>query len=259
MSCAVLRCLVVVPALLALACLGPAPERQAERAAAPSPAATPATSPASTATPPAEPASTPTPTPAPMPSPVGEPAPAPEVGTNATTSAAAPEPAPEPEPSATTDAEPTPESDAELLALLDDSTLTQDEFAKAFGTAKAPKIDAEGEFQLGAVERSRVEVGAATARAGKPDLAGVEALAKADVHELEACHAMALRKDDKALGKLVLELAFDAAGKVESVTVTSKLPKALTDCVASVAKAWSSTKSANTELELALTLALQPM
>lgn len=257
MSFAVLRRLVVVPTLLALACLGPAPERQAERAAAPSPAATPATSPASAATPPAEPASTPTPSPAPMPTPVDEPAP--EVGTNATTSAAAPEPAPAPEPSATTAPEPTPESDAELLALLDDSTLTQDEFANAFGTAKAPKIDAEGEFQLGAIERSRIEVGAATARAGKPDLAGVETLAKADVHELEACHAMALRKDDAALGKLVLALAFDAAGNVKAVTVTSKLPKALTDCVASVAKAWSSPKSANSELELALTLALQPM
>lgn len=257
MSCVVLRRLVVVPALLALACLGPAPspEPQAEPAA-PSPTATPAANPASAAMPPivigertpSEPTDVPAPErsvapilDAPSPSEPAEPTPS--------EPAAAPS---GPEPGS-------PESDAELLALLDDSTLTQDEFANAFGSAKAPKIDAEGEFELGAVERSRVEIGAATARSGKPDLAGVEALAKADVHELEACHAMALRKDDQALGKLVLALAFDGGGKLESVAVTSKLPKSLTDCIASVAKRWSSPKSAGSELELALTLALQPI
>ncbi len=46
-----------------------------------------------------------------------------------------------------------PEADKELLELLDESTISQDEFDKAFGPGNKPKIDDSGKFELKPTER----------------------------------------------------------------------------------------------------------
>jgi hypothetical protein len=154
-----------------------------------------------------------------------------------------------------------PESDAELLALLDDSTLTQDEFAKAFGSGKDPKIDDEGQFSFGAGERSRgrskIGIGAATLTTGQAKPADLEALAAADLRDLEVCHAMALSKDAEALGRVVLTIELGSQGSVEHVAVESKLGSSLGDCLASVAKTWTVTGAGKATLELPLSLSTQ--
>ena len=149
-----------------------------------------------------------------------------------------------------------PESDAELLALLDESTITQDEFAKAFGPGKGMKVDDEGQFEFGAGarERSKVSVGAATIDAGKLQTTEVEALAQADLHNLEVCHAMALSKNPDELGRVTLVLEFGASGKVEQVGVETKLGDALTKCLRSVALTWTLAGAGKAKVHLPLTL-----
>jgi hypothetical protein len=154
-----------------------------------------------------------------------------------------------------------PESDAELLALLDESTLTQEEFAKAFGSGKDPKLGDDEQFVFGAGERSRerskVGIGAASVSAGKVAAADVEALARDDVRDLEVCHAMALSKDAAQLGRVTLTLELGAGGAVDGVKVESKLSEALNDCLASVADGWTLDGGSKATVKLPLTLSTQ--
>lgn len=178
-----------------------------------------------------------------------------------------PEPMPEPEPprdepaaELPTGPEPgSPESDAELLALLDDSTLTQEEFAKAFGSDKAPKVDDEGQVSFGAGDRGRsnIGIGAATLSTGKAKPADLEALARADLHDFEVCHAMALSKDPKAIGPMTLTIQLGSQGAVEHVEVESKLGSSLRDCLASVVETWTLAGAGKATLKLPLNLSTQ--
>jgi hypothetical protein len=154
-----------------------------------------------------------------------------------------------------------PESDAELLALLDDSTLTQEEFAKAFGSGKDPKIGDDEQFEFGAGDRSRdrskVAIGTASVSAGKVASADIEALARGDLHDLEVCHAMALSKNAAELGRASLAIEIDAKGVVSGVEVESELSVALEDCLGSVAEGWKVAGGSKASVRLPLTLSTQ--
>lgn len=154
-----------------------------------------------------------------------------------------------------------PESDAELLALLDESTLTQEEFAKAFGSGKDPKIGEDEQFTFGAGDRSRdrskVGVGTASVSAGKVAPSDIEGLARGDLHDLEVCHAMALSKDAAELGRVTLTIEIDVKGAVDRVEVESKLSAALNECLGSVAESWKLDGAGKAIVRLPLTLSTQ--
>ncbi|MFV8749936.1 hypothetical protein ACNOYE_05265 [Nannocystaceae bacterium ST9] len=250
-----LRRFVLVLPLLALACPAAPSEpaaasgkpQTAELASSPSPA-TPS-EPTGIEPAPVEPASA-EPAPVELAEPIASPPPVPDEPSDEL----APELPKGPEPGSA-------EADAELLKLLDESTITQDEFAKAFGNGKAPKIDEEGQFAFGAGERTRersqVSVGKPTISAGKVAASEIETLAKQALPELEACHAMALSKDASELGKATLVLVFDGAGEVETVTIESTLGRALTDCLGSVAKGWVLAGASGAKVRVPLSLSTQ--
>ncbi|NVB36212.1 hypothetical protein G6O69_36640 [Pseudenhygromyxa sp. WMMC2535] len=155
----------------------------------------------------------------------------------------------------------TPEADAELLALLDESTLTQDEFDAGFKAGVGVDGDA---LSFGAGDRTRkrpkVSVGTPEIRGAKAATAvALRELAEADLRGLETCHAMALSKDASQLGRATLGLRFDASGKVTEVDVggAEVLGEALRACLASVAEGWTLAAAAGATAQLPLSLSAQ--
>lgn len=152
-----------------------------------------------------------------------------------------------------------PEADAELRELLDESTLTQEEFDAAFKGGAGPNVEGDA-IVFGPGDRTRkapkITIGAptvspASTAAGKA-LADV---AKADRGQLEACHAMALSKDPQQVGETSLVLEFDDAGTVESASLGAAIGEALDACLISVAEGWKVADAGARTATLPLTLA----
>ena len=83
----------------------------------------------------------------------------------------------------------------------------------------------------------------------------LEALARAQLRQLEACQAMALSKRPETAGALTLRLRY-AAGEVEKVALEGgeELGESLRTCLVSVARQWAS-EAASGELRVSLRLA----
>jgi hypothetical protein len=151
-----------------------------------------------------------------------------------------------------------PEADAELAALLDESTITQDEFDKAFrGGGPSVKDD---QLVFGPNQRTRAEpllgVGQPRVLQGKVTVPELEALVLADERKMLGCLAVALTDDPTIKGAPTLHLRFDESGSNPTVTLTGgdALPRALTDCLLAVAKTWRPAGAAGAKLEVPLTL-----
>jgi hypothetical protein len=151
-----------------------------------------------------------------------------------------------------------PEADAELTALLDESTITQDEFDKAF-RGGSPTIK-DDQLVFGPNQRTRAQpmigVGQPRVLQGKVTVAELEALVLADERKLLGCHAVALTEDPTIKGAPTLHLRFDESGSNPIITITGgeALPRALTDCLLAVAKSWRPAGAAGAKLEVPLTL-----
>jgi hypothetical protein len=151
-----------------------------------------------------------------------------------------------------------PEADAELAALLDESTITQDEFDKAF-RGGGPTVR-DDQFVFGPNQRTRAEpmlgVGQPRVVQGKVTVAALEALVRADERKMLGCLAVALTDDPTIAGAPTLHLRFDESGTNPTVTITGgeALPRALTDCLLAVAKTWRPAGAAGAKLEVPLTL-----
>jgi hypothetical protein len=151
-----------------------------------------------------------------------------------------------------------PEADAELAALLDESTITQDEFDKAF-RGGGPNIEGD-QFVFGPNDRKRAQplLGVGTPRVvqGKVTVAELEALVRADERKLLGCYAVALTEAPTLVGAPTLHLRFDEGGATPTATITGAegLPRALTDCLLAAAKAWRPANAAGAKLEIPLTL-----
>jgi hypothetical protein len=151
-----------------------------------------------------------------------------------------------------------PEADAELAALLDESTITQDEFDKAF-RGGGPTIK-DDQLVFGPNQRTRAQpmlgVGQPRVLQGKVTVAELEALVLADERKLLGCHAVALTDDPTIKGAPTLHLRFDESGSNPTITITGgdALPRALTECLLAVAKTWRPAGAAGAKLEVPLTL-----
>jgi hypothetical protein len=151
-----------------------------------------------------------------------------------------------------------PEADAELAALLDESTITQDEFDKAF-RGGGPNIQ-DDQFVFGPNDRKRAQpvLGVGTPRVvqGKVAVAELEKLVVADERKLLSCYAVALTEAPTLVGAPTLHLRFDSSGSTPTATITGAdaLPRALTDCLLTVAKSWRPAGAAGAKLEIPLTL-----
>jgi hypothetical protein len=151
-----------------------------------------------------------------------------------------------------------PEADAELAALLDESTITQDEFDKAF-RGGGPNIQ-DDQLVFGPNDRKRAQpvLGVGTPRVvqGKVGVSELEALVRADERKLLGCYAVALTEAPTLVGAPTLHLRFDEGGTNSTATITGGegLPRALTDCLLTVAKAWRPASAAGAKLEVPLTL-----
>lgn len=151
-----------------------------------------------------------------------------------------------------------PEADAELAALLDESTITQDEFDKAF-RGGGPNIQ-DDQFVFGPNDRKRPQpvLGVGTPRVvqGKVAVAELEKLVLADERKLLACYAVALTEAPTLVGAPTLHLQFDQSGSTPTASITGgdALPRALTDCLLTVAKTWHPAGAAAAKLEIPLTL-----
>jgi hypothetical protein len=151
-----------------------------------------------------------------------------------------------------------PEADAELTALLDESTITQDEFDQAFrGGGPTMKDD---QFVFGPNQRTRaqpvLDIGKPRVVQGKVDVAKLEALVRADERKLLGCYAVALTEDPTVHGSPTLHLRFDENGSNPTTTIAGgdALPRALADCLLAVAKTWRPSGAAGAKLEVPLTL-----
>jgi hypothetical protein len=151
-----------------------------------------------------------------------------------------------------------PEADAELAALLDESTITQDEFDKAF-RGGGPTIQ-DDQLVFGPNQRTRAQplvgVGQPRVLQGKVKVAELEALVLADERKLLGCHAVALTEDPTIKAAPTLHLRFDESGSSPTVSITGgdSLPRALADCLLAVAKTWRPAGAAGALLEIPLTL-----
>jgi hypothetical protein len=151
-----------------------------------------------------------------------------------------------------------PESDAELAALLDESTITQDEFDKAF-RGVGPNIQ-DDQFVFGPNDRKRAQpvLGIGTPRVvqGKVTVAELEALVRADERKLLSCYAVALTDAPTLVGAPTLHLRFEPSSSTPTATIAGAdgLPRALTDCLLTVAKSWRPAAAAGAKLEIPLTL-----
>lgn len=158
-----------------------------------------------------------------------------------------------------TDPEPgSPEADAELAALLDESTITQDEFDEAF-RGGGPNVR-DDQLKFGGQRRVPViGVGTPKISAGKLSAAELKALVQADERKLIGCHAMALTNDPKATGSVTLRLRFDGQGAVAAVEHEggSALGSELLACLASVANTWRPANAADAKVDVPLTLSVE--
>lgn len=151
-----------------------------------------------------------------------------------------------------------PEADAELAALLDESTITQDEFDRAF-RGGGPTVQ-DDQLVFGPNQRTRAQplLGVGTPRMvqGKVPVAQLETLVRADERKLLGCYAVALTEDPNIVGAPTLHLQFDESGAKAMVSITGddSLPRPLTDCLLAVAKTWRPTNAAGAKLEVPLTL-----
>jgi hypothetical protein len=151
-----------------------------------------------------------------------------------------------------------PESDAELAELLEESTLTQDEFDAAFRGSK-PKIDGD-QFVFGPGDRTRkspvVELGTPTVSGAKLTASELSSLAKADLRGFESCLAVALSDDSTIHGAPSLRVVFDAKGKASKVTVEggASLGVPLRECLVAVADGWTLPAAAGATGVVPLTL-----
>ncbi|PRQ01161.1 hypothetical protein [Enhygromyxa salina] len=154
----------------------------------------------------------------------------------------------------------TPEADAELAELLDESTLTQEEFDSAF-RGGGPKIEGD-QFMFGPNERPRgrplVDIGAPTVTGSSVAPSKLADMAQASQRDLVGCYALALGKAPKLAGAVTLKLRFDAGGKVSAATIegSSPLGAALDRCLVSVADAWSLAAAAGASVRVPLKLSI---
>lgn len=152
-----------------------------------------------------------------------------------------------------------PEADAELAELLEESTLTQEEFDAAFRNSK-PKV-AGDQFVFGPGDRTRkrpvISFGTPKIENSKLAASEISALAKAHVRGFEGCLAVALTDNPSTKGSVTLRLRFDAKGKAESATIEggAALPEPLRECLAAVADSWTLADAAGATVGLSLTLA----
>jgi hypothetical protein len=151
-----------------------------------------------------------------------------------------------------------PEADAELAALLDESTLTQAEFDAAFRGTK-PKIDGD-QFVFGAGERTRkapvVTIGTPTVTGSKVAASELASLAKADLRGFEGCLAVALAEAPTTAGSVTLRVVFDGDGHVSEARVEggASLGAPLRSCLAAVADDWQLAAAAKATVGVPLSL-----
>ena len=151
-----------------------------------------------------------------------------------------------------------PEADAELAELLDESTLTQEEFDKAFKGSN-PKIDGD-QFVFGAGDRTRkapkLTIGTPTVAGSKLAASEVKALAEADRRKLEGCLAVALSSAPNTKGSVTLRVVFDDKGAAKSATSEggASLGAPLRECLSAVAREWSLAGAAGATVSQPLTL-----
>ena len=154
-----------------------------------------------------------------------------------------------------------PESDAELTKLLDESTITQDEFDKAF-RGGGPNIQGD-EFVFGPGDRSRatpvLEIAKPRVESGSVTVADLEAIARADERKLLSCYAVALTDDPTIEGDVELHLVFDATGSKPKAVVESReaLAPSLVSCLVTIAESWRPKSAAKAKLVIPLKLASQ--
>lgn len=186
--------------------------------------------------------------------------------------APAAEPEPEPEPSdplapiLPSGPEPgSPEADAELAELLEESTLTQEEFDAAFRDNK-PNI-AGDQLVFGPSDRTRkrpvISIGTPKIEHGKLAASEISALVKAHLRGFEGCLAVALTEDPAIAGSLTLRVRFDAKGEADSATIEddaalgggAALGEPLRECLVAVADNWSLASAAGATVAVLLSLA----
>jgi hypothetical protein len=152
-----------------------------------------------------------------------------------------------------------PEADAELAALLEESTLTQEEFDKAFRNGAGPNVRDDQLVFGGGRKQPVVKLGAPKLLEGSLDTGKLLALAQTDERKLIGCHAMALANDPNAKGSVTLRISSDASGAVTKVEHSGGvgLGDALIACLASAAKGWRVPEASKATVELPLTLSTQ--
>jgi hypothetical protein len=151
-----------------------------------------------------------------------------------------------------------PEADAELAELLEESTLTQEEFDAAFRGNK-PNIN-DDQFVWGAGERTRkqpvVSVGTPKIEGSSIAASEISSLVKAHLRGYEGCLAVALTEDPKTAGTITLRVRFDAKGGASSSSVEggAALGESLRECLATVGDNWSLAAAAGATVSVSLTL-----
>lgn len=152
-----------------------------------------------------------------------------------------------------------PEADAELAELLEESTITQEEFDAAFRGRK-PKIDGD-QLVFGHGDRTRkrpvVSVGKPTIEHSKLAASEISALAKAHLRGFEGCLAVALSDNPAIEGSVSVRVRFDAKGESSEATIEggAALGDPLRKCLAAVADNWSLAEAAGASVSVPLTLA----
>jgi len=148
----------------------------------------------------------------------------------------------------------TAEADAELLALLDESTLTQEEFDRAFGRGAPSAVAPPG-------ERPEVRLGPGSGAATEP----LAKLVEREQAKLVTCLGMALSKDASATGSLTLRATLDAKGEVSELSATarsiggaSEVGESLVGCLSSVVERWRLPASAGERVDIPLRLSTAP-
>ncbi|HLT34971.1 MAG TPA: hypothetical protein VK034_01765, partial [Enhygromyxa sp.] len=156
-----------------------------------------------------------------------------------------------------------PEADAELAELLEESTLTQEEFDAAFRNSK-PQI-AGDQFVFGPGDRTRkrpvVEIGTPKIEGSKISAKDLSELANAHLRGFEGCLAVALTDDPNTRGKVTLRVSFDQKGEVDDAHVQGSegseggaAGASLRECLAAVADEWTLAGAAGARVELLLSL-----
>jgi hypothetical protein len=152
-----------------------------------------------------------------------------------------------------------PEADAELAELLEESTLTQEEFDAAFRGNKPKIVDDQLVFGAGDRTRKKPVVSVGTPKVEGSTIAASEiaSLAKSHMRGYEGCLAAALIEDPGLEGTLNLRVHFDAKGEVSSAKVEggAALGEDLRECLATVAENWSLAGAAGATVGVSLTLA----